>query len=348
MTEPYVVFYLSRALHTEFNYLTAREVFEDYFPAGRLLQALGCYSVVRGNPDKNALRATTEILVRGENWLVIFPEGVAVGLGNVVMPFQPGIGQFGFRAYEELIKKGENPSILYVPIAIKTFYLHHMGAPIDRALRRLEARLLPVHRQTDRGPTERLRALGEALLQAREKEYHVVPLPSATLAERITIIKEKIIATSAHEIGIEDHPDQIMPDRLRNLINALDRMAGQQKNEGDGMAAAVKKIRRRLETAVNFMALDQSSLGPPVTTESFLDMVGLLEREVFGRRRFWGPRRAVVRVGDPVDVMNFADKYRQNRKEVLQEVVGAVEEKVRKMIKELSLQAKPRKILRGG
>ena len=78
-TEPYVVFHLSKMVQEEFNYLTAREVFDAYFPAGRLLQALGCYSVARGMPDRNALRTTTRILVEGRHWLVIFPEGVAGG-----------------------------------------------------------------------------------------------------------------------------------------------------------------------------------------------------------------------------------------------------------------------------
>ena len=115
MTEPYVIFALSKMLREEFNYLTAREVFEDYFPAGRLLQALGCYSVIRGAPDRNALRATTEILVEGKHWLVIFPEGVAMGLSDALMPFQPGIGQFAFRAYEELTKKVETPVFFLFP-----------------------------------------------------------------------------------------------------------------------------------------------------------------------------------------------------------------------------------------
>lgn len=334
MTEPYVIFALSRMLREEFNYLTAREVFEDYFPAGRLLQALGCYSVVRGAPDRNALRATTEILVEGKHWLVIFPEGVAVGLGDALMPFQPGIGQFAFRAYEELIKKGIDGHILFIPIAVRMFYLQKMDVPIDRALQRLEKKLIPGVNRGGKDPLERLFQIGDTLLQTREKEYGIHSRPDTPLSERIGFIKELIIARTAKQIGIEDRPEQILPDRLRELINALDQMMHNkiQLNQRD----KAKTLSKRLETAVNFMALDSCYLEAQMTTERFLDIVGLLEKEVFGKRRFWGQRKAVIKVGKPVDLYEYKERFRENRKNTLQEISGTLESAVRSMLLELS------------
>ena len=343
MTEPYAIFYLSRLLREEFNYLTAREVFEDYFPAGRLLQALGCYSVVRGTPDRNALRATTEILVKGKNWLVIFPEGVSAGLSDTLMPFQPGIGQFAFRAYEELVKKGEDPSVYFIPVAIKTFYLQNMDASIDRALSRLETKLLPGIDQNHRGNRERLLSLGEALLKLKEHEYGVVPDAKSLLADRIRVMKEVIITTIASQIGVGDHPEQVLSDRLRDLINATDRILHQKKINEQGSAQTLrnkeKALRGGLETATNFMALDTYYLEQPMTTERFLDIVGLLEREVFGRRHFWGQRKAIIKVGEPVDVNDYAPNYKINKKETYQKISSNLETKVREMLLELSSQS---------
>jgi 1-acyl-sn-glycerol-3-phosphate acyltransferase len=353
MTEPYVIFALSRMLHEKFNYLTAREVFEDYFPAGRLLQALGCYSVIRGVPDRNALRATTEILMKGKHWLVIFPEGVAMGLSDALMPFQPGIGQFAFRAYDELTKKGEDFHIVLVPIAIKTFYTQNMDNSFDQALRRLEVRLLPGTDQTKKDYLARLLSLGEALLKSREKEYGVLPRPDASFSERIHFMKELIITTTASQIGVDDHPSQILPDRLRVLINALDRISHQQNQEKghdqesfQALRDRLKVLRRSLETATNFMALDPGYLELEMTVERFLDIVGLLEREVFGKRRFWGQRKAIIRVGEPVDLNDFAGQYRISRKETFQEISGVLEAKVRKMLLELSSRSEPMRLMR--
>jgi 1-acyl-sn-glycerol-3-phosphate acyltransferase len=348
MTEPYVIFALSRMLREEFNYLTAREVFEEYFPAGSLLQALGCYSVIRGAPDRNALRTTTEILVEGKHWLVIFPEGVAMGLSDALMPFQPGMGQFAFRAYDELIKKGENPTIFFVPIAIKTFYSPSMHGPIEKALTRLEMKLLPGINQKQKGFVERLVALGEALLESKEKEYGISQKPGALLSERISAMKELIITNAAKELGVEDHPDYTLPDRLRDLINALDQIIhGQnQKNGVTGEASQAlrekaKLLRRRLDTATNFMALDPQYLALQMTTERFLDIVGLLERELFGRRKFWGKRKAVIRVGAPVNLNAFTAQYRTSKRETFQEISTMLEARVRDMLRGLALRSTP-------
>lgn len=348
MKEPYVVFALSRMLREEFNYLTAREVFEDYFPAGRLLQSLGCYSVLRGAPDRNALRVTTEILVEGKHWLVIFPEGVAMGLGDALMPFQPGMGQFAFRAYDELRKEGKDFAILFVPMAIKTFYTQHMDNSIDRALARLEMKLLPGTNQKKKDHQGRLLALGEALLGSREQEYSVIPRPGASLSERIKFMRELIITTTATQIGLQDHPDQIVPDRLRDLANALDKIVHQHDHNEEPFQESLgpwrkqaKALRRRLETAANFMALDPCYLDSQMTTERFLDLVGLLEREVFGARRFWGQRKAVIKVGKPVDLADFAGHYRISKKEAFQAVSRTLEAKVREMLVELSARSVP-------
>lgn len=66
--EPYILFYLSRALDKEFNFLAAKEVFEQPQQAGWLLQwlggyswflqRLGVYSIVRGTADRSSFRMT--------------------------------------------------------------------------------------------------------------------------------------------------------------------------------------------------------------------------------------------------------------------------------------------------
>ena len=350
MTEPYSIFYLSRLLHEEFNYLTAKEVFEDYFPAGKLLQALGCYSVVRGTPDRNALRTTTELLVKGKNWLVIFPEGVSVGLSDTLMPFQPGIGQFAFRAYEELVKKNEDPSIYFIPVAIKTFYIQNMDVFIDRALNRLETKLLPDIDQNHKGKQVRLLALCEALLKSKEQEYGVLHEAGSLLSDRIRVMKEVITTSIANQIGVEDHPEQPLTDRLRGLINAIDRIdnqRNQKKSDEQGLMQTLQDkaevLRKSLGTATNFMALDTCHLEHQMTTERFLDIVGLLEREVFGRRRFWGQRKAIIKVGKPVDVNEYAGQYRINKRETFQAIAGSLEAKVRDMVLGLSSQSEPMK-----
>ncbi|OPY82047.1 MAG: Acyltransferase [Syntrophorhabdus sp. PtaU1.Bin153] len=347
-TEPYVMFQLSKLLGEEFNYLTAREVFDAYFPAGRLLQAMGAYSVIRGMPDKNVLRTTTEILVEGKHWLVIFPEGVAVGLSDNLMPFQPGIGQFAFRAYEDLARKDGDVHLYFVPMAIKMIYLHPMGNAIDRALQHLEEKLLSSGTGRGTTPQERLLRIGEALLDSTEKMYGVQQSADTGLSDRINYMKELIISRTAQALDIQERPGQILPDRIRDLINALDQIIYRKASEQSDneqlqrqKRSDAQMLRERLETAINFMALDEWYLDQPMTTERFMDIIGLMEREVFGTRRFWGLRKAVVRVGEPLDLKDYADRYRKNKKSALQEISWTLESAVRAMLRDLSGLCRP-------
>ncbi len=110
MTEPYAVFYLSRLLHEEFNYLTAKEVFEDYFPSRK--DSPGAWMLFGCSGTPTEMRLHNHRTSKGKNWLVVFPEGVSVGLSDTVMPFQPGMGRLhsGPTRIEE---KGEAPHLLY-------------------------------------------------------------------------------------------------------------------------------------------------------------------------------------------------------------------------------------------
>ncbi len=91
------------------------------------------------------------------------------------------------------------------------------------------------------------------------------------------------------------------------------------------------------------MALETCFLEHQMTTERFLDIVGLLEREVFGRRRFWGQRKAIIKVGEPVDVNDYAPNYKINKKETYQRISSNLEIKVREMLLELSSQSESMK-----
>lgn len=60
-----------------------------------------------------------------------------------------------------------------------------------------------------------------------------------------------------------------------------------------------------------------------------MDVLGLLELEVFQQRRIWGPRKAIIRVGQPVNLRNHAQAYDQNKRATVQAVNASLESDVR-------------------
>jgi hypothetical protein len=73
-----------------------------------------------------------------------------------------------------------------------------------------------------------------------------------------------------------------------------------------------------------------------MTIERFMDVLCLLEMEVFGERRMWGPRRAMVQVGQPVNLRDHLSAYKTDKRDVVQHVTLSVESQVRQMLKTLA------------
>jgi 1-acyl-sn-glycerol-3-phosphate acyltransferase len=346
--EPYILFHLSKMLGGEFNYLTAKEVFDHSFPLGWLLQRLGAYSIIRGTPDRSSFRMTRQLIVEGKRWLVMFPEGVACGQNDTVIPFQQGIAQLAFWGYEDLVKQGELPPLYCLPIAIKYVYLRDMHEEIDRSLRRLERKLFSPSNPKPLTLFDRLRRVGEAVLSANEKANNVRPPREATLNERIQRMKELIVSRVAGTLGVSPHPDRSLLDRIRELFNAIDQIVYSEPEgtEYDRQLHShrqqkVRELYNDLSKVLNFIALYDGYVRETLTSERFLDVLGLLELEVFGRGKIWGPRKAVLRVGNPVNLANYFQRYQADKRGTLDEITRLLESSVREMLRGLSSLTEP-------
>lgn len=329
--DPLVVMELSRQLGEPFNYLASRESFS--LPGlGWLLQKCGAYSILRGSVDRAAIKTTRALLVSGKK-IVMFPEGLTYGQNDTLMPFHEGVVQFGFWALDDL--KGVGP-LWFVPVGIRYSYMQPMGEEIERALARLEQ-----HIGLDPGdkPTyERLRAIGESVVAGYEAAYNVRPDKGEKLDVRIDRMKNLWVARAAAAIGIQDNPSLPLGDRIRAVVNGLDRMVIAE----DASEFTKKTMRRRhqetmplyrdLERAGRFLATGASYVAAAPTDERYLEVIERLEEELFGISQPRGPRRAVVTVGEPFDATAMYAKYKDDPRQTVSEVTERLEDAVRKLI----------------
>ncbi len=356
--EPCLLFHLSKVLRAQFHYLAAKEALENVPAAARilswlgiypwLLQRLGAFSIVRGTPDRSSFRMTRQLLAEGKRWLVVFPEGEVSSQNDNVMPFHQGIAQFAFWACEDLDKQGELPPMYFVPMAIKFVYLRDMRPDIDRSLRRLEKKLFAGPDLPPLPRYDRLRRVGEAVLVANEKEYHLTPPREATLNDRVQQMKEKLVGRVTTALEVSFRPEQPLLERIRDLFNLLDRL-GYAAFEGPEYERRIHERRQQeirglyedLWRALHFVALYDGYVRETLTAERFLDLLGLLEHEVFRKKRIWGPRKAVLRVGEPVNLAARYPFYQADKRTALQEATKLPETCVRQMLSELSALTTP-------
>ncbi|MBI2302584.1 MAG: 1-acyl-sn-glycerol-3-phosphate acyltransferase [Armatimonadetes bacterium] len=347
--DPLVVFHLSARLGDRFHYLACKECFRRPLK-GWIMQKLGCYSIARGGHDTESFRTTRRLLAAGDQWLVICPEGEACGQNDTLMPFQVGVAQMAFWALEDMAAHGDPPPLYFVPLGIKYAYVRDMSGEIDAGLARLERKLgLPLDRRTDpEGLYRRLRVDGDAVLSMIERRYGIRPEEDATLEARIQSFKELVLARAAAELNVKLHPEQPVLDRVRVLFNAAERLACEAPPASDYGRALHQRRQEEvfglyddLWRVLRFVATHDGYVRETMTAERFLEVIGRMEWEVFGQECWRGPRRAMVKAGEPLNLTEHWSDYRARKRETVAAVVGRIEAEVGRLVGELTATTAP-------
>ncbi|HWE38260.1 MAG TPA: 1-acyl-sn-glycerol-3-phosphate acyltransferase [Isosphaeraceae bacterium] len=136
---------LSRRSGRRFLFLMNREAFDQgHGVAGWWLQRLGAFSVERGGlHNEEAKRYAVEVVMRGREVLVIFPEGEIYYLNDLVQPFKSGAVDIGMQAVVEARRTRPEWTAYLVPMALRYRYRGPIAPILERRARSME-RLLNI------------------------------------------------------------------------------------------------------------------------------------------------------------------------------------------------------------
>ena len=339
--DPAVMFLLSKQLSEQYYYLTARETFDQGKFGGLcsfLLQRLGAYSIVRGTADRNAFRTTRELLVKGDSPLVIFAEGEISRQNDTVMRFERGIVQLCFWALDDMAKAEIEKPLYVVPIGIKYHYPKDMWDDIDTALTELEEHILPPADRTPIERYERLRRIGVSIFKTLAVEYQYKVDESVPLDMHIQKLKEQILSHSEKIMGIDSDADVLTRVRaLKNLVDAevyrdIEQMTEYERKIHEELLQKFQQFYPDLERLINFISISDGYVAEEQSPERFLEVIIRLEREVFGTSKMRGPRVASVRVDEPVNLREWYDTYKTQKRETVEQITLGLETAVRTLV----------------
>jgi 1-acyl-sn-glycerol-3-phosphate acyltransferase len=361
--EPPVLFKLSGELQQDLLWLTAREVFE--IPGqGWLIERIGCYSIDRGTRDESALNTTRQLIAEGRNWLVLFPEGQEHYLHDFVLPFLPGAARLGLGAIDDMVKavgraagpaaKGGRtgpsappPPVYLLPVALRYYYLKDMREEIEALLARLEQRLgLPPGGGAGRWHA-RMTAIADRVLNANEHFYGIMPMPGDSFQQRLDRLRETILQRCAEGLNAPvpsatDAAGGAVP--LRNRIRKLFTAANQIIHAEDAPEGAyaqelderrrdrARKLRGELRRVLEFVAMTGDYSAAVQTQERFMDVLGRLEMEVFGKLRFIGPRAVAIAAGEPLNLASYYPQYNIDPAAAAEAAMAQQEQTVRSLL----------------
>ncbi|BDI28515.1 glycerol acyltransferase [Capsulimonas corticalis] len=328
--DPALLFALSQAADLPFYYLACRENFNSWFGLwGMIIERLGAYSVVRGTADRESFRMTRDLLAENGGKVVIFPEGEVYSQNDTLLPFQSGVAQLAFWAMDDLRKQGrEGETIALLPVAVRYCFVEDMTVPIDRALTGLERAVLGRESMTGNS-YDRLRRIGIAMLGDLEDEYGVKVdpaervRPGADLTGRMELMKSVLLDRAAALTGFAFTGEMTLPERMRAIMNHVYEVTSDDPHAERTryreqlhreQAARVKPLVRDLNRVANWIAVEDNYVRAKPTPERMADNIRRLEIEVFGEARLRGMRKAIVRVGAPIDLARYTETYRLSRR----------------------------------
>lgn len=319
-----VLFRLSAQWGTLFYYLVARDAFQGIL--SQFLPWMGCYSIQRGVGDRASIAQTLQLLQEPEVKLTIFPEGGCSFQNDTVMTFRTGAIQIPFQAMSKLAKtQQEVPNFYLVPISIKYHYQEDMTPEIERSLQRLETELgvRPIANDF----YQRLKAIGGQIVVRLEQEYGLTSPETDDWNQRFRQLKSHVLEQCEAKLDIQTNPQ--LPDRERvyKIESELEEQAQDWTEAQRDLYEEIKKSAFRL---LNFDAIYYGYVADCPTPERYLDTLTRLEREVFeiNQPKPKAYRKVYVRVGEPINLKDHYDSYRNNKSETIQQLTTELQQQV--------------------
>jgi 1-acyl-sn-glycerol-3-phosphate acyltransferase len=328
---------LSRRSGRRFLFMMNREAFDEgYGVAGWWLQRLGAFSVERGGPhNEEAKRYAVEVVMRGREVLVIFPEGEIYYLNDLVQPFKTGAVDIGMQAVVEARQARPDWTAYLVPVAFKYRYREPIIPILERRARAME-RYLNI-RIAGLSLKERLSQIMADLLRRQELAHHLRPAVDrlADLGERVQEVRKAILSQAeARYAGAAAGPQARTMDRawrlssrLRALLTRRGPYGAEDREQARTDLASSESVARMAGWQPRYTEGDPSQ-------ERLAETVIKLEREVYGtkRPRQLARRDLFIRIGEPIDLGRSIPDYLRDAQAVRRILAERLRDEIQRLL----------------
>jgi 1-acyl-sn-glycerol-3-phosphate acyltransferase len=297
--DPMVLDSLSAAVRRPFHIIASWHVFMTSAFQRFILPRIGGFSVYREGLDRESLKCAIKSVADGQNPLVIFAEGIITRSNDRLVNFMEGPA-FIARAAAKQHPAGQ---VVIHPVFIRYLFEGDPAASLTPVITEIENRL-SWQPQTQLPLRDRLRKIGAALLALKEIEHLGVPR-EGTFPQRLAHLIDHLLTPLENQWTAARHDGDTMArvKRLRSAI--LPDMVSGELPEADRAARWRQLAEVYLVQQLHCYSGDH--LDDP-TPEHLLETVERYEEDLTDKARPHFPIRAVITVGDPIEVTAARDR----------------------------------------
>lgn len=297
--DPMVLDSLAAAVRRPFHVIASWHVFMTSKVQHFLLPRMGGFSVYREGMDRESLKCAIKTVADGKFPLVIFAEGITTRCNDRLVNFMEGPA-FMARAAAKQRKAGK---VVIHPVFIRYFFEGDLQKSVTPVVEEIEKRL-SWQPQVQLPLCERIRKIGGALLGLKETEYFQEP-QLGDLRDRLLRLIDHLLVPLEDRWTSARHDGDTMArvKRLRSAI--LPEMVTGELTESDRAARWRHLADVYLVQQLHCYTGDYTENATP---ERILETVERYEEDLTDVARPHFPIRAVITVGDAIEVSAARDK----------------------------------------
>lgn len=291
--DPMVLDFLAAEARRPFHVIASWHVFMAGKLPRFLLPRMGAFSVYREGMDRESLKCAIQTVAGGRHPLVIFPEGIITRGNDRLVNFMEGT-EFLARAAARERKQGK---VVVHPVFIRYFFEGNLRETLLPVVAEIEARL--AWRPQDGLPLDaRIEKIGAALLGLKETEHLGGPQPGS-IGERLQRLIDRLLAPLEDRWCAGRHDGDAM-GRVKRLRAAIlpalvagDLTDSERSGRWRGLADLY---------LVQQLHCYPAGYTGGATPERLLETVERYEEDLTDRARAHFPIRAIITVGDAIEV----------------------------------------------
>lgn len=327
---------LARRSNRRFTFMINTEAFEEWYGlAGWLLQRLGGFSVERGGTDQAALAYAEKVITRGNDTLVMFPEGEIYYLNDLVQPFKTGAVHIGLQALSKATSLPADRPIYIIPVAIKYYYHKSILVNLQKIIRRIEKRLhlqnrlLPLQEQT-------IRLLAKILRRPHLlNKVETISMQLSHLNRNIEEVRTTLLETIElkYNAYLTDTKTSLVT-RAQKLIFFLRNQLRNDKHSEHATTTQIKKDVNAIKRTIQMAGWQPTYIDFNPSEERLAETIMKIEREVLNKKRPkpLGNRKVSVQLGKPIDLSQYVDAYRRNPSSVSHHIADELRNTIQSLI----------------
>ncbi|WP_218934576.1 1-acyl-sn-glycerol-3-phosphate acyltransferase [Rosistilla ulvae] len=266
------------------------------------IQKMGAFSVFREGLDKQSIETAIEILTQAKRPLVLFAEGATFRANDLLQPLLDGASLIARTAARRRQKHGQGRVVVH-PIAIKYVFQGDIYEWADRSLTAIEQRLT-WEPNRDQPLRKRITRVADGLLALKEVQYLGSPQTGNVIQRQ-----EHLTQALLEQVESKWKTQAVEATDLGSVLNRVKAMRLQMFPQlvnpatEEDRKAEIRNDLRALELAQQLASFPVGYLNEaPVTVTRVLETLENVEEAVFGETSWPGPLKAIVDVGEAIEV----------------------------------------------